>query len=358
MLVNNNIMSTMINYISNKKLAEVAMNQIVYVASPESQQIHAWEMSSEGDLTLLQILNTPGNGHTMVIRPQKTHLYVGIRPQFGVVTYKINKNGMLIEEAISSLPCSPTHLSTDLKGTHLYCSSYNGSCVTFSKINKHGVASEPMKIINGLNNCHSANVDTTNRVLWVSCLKEDSIRLFNIEYNGNLTSHQPNAIYCMPGSGPRHIAFHNKGDYVYSINELHSSVNIIEINTEEGIPIIRETIDIMPADFNGTRWASDIHVTSDSSRLYCCDRTANMIMGFNISKNGRTLSLIDYYHTEKQPRSFSIDASNRFLVIAGQKSNKIAVHKIDQYSGKLTMLASYAVGYGPVWVEVLHRSGS
>lgn len=42
------------------------MKQVVYVASPDSQQIHVWQLDSAGALTLLQQVEVPGraaDGH-------------------------------------------------------------------------------------------------------------------------------------------------------------------------------------------------------------------------------------------------------------------------------------------------------
>ena len=36
------------------------MKQVVYVASPDSQQIHVWQLGSTGELTLLQTVEVPG----------------------------------------------------------------------------------------------------------------------------------------------------------------------------------------------------------------------------------------------------------------------------------------------------------
>lgn len=36
------------------------MKQTVYIASPESQQIHVWNLNHEGALTLTQVVDVPG----------------------------------------------------------------------------------------------------------------------------------------------------------------------------------------------------------------------------------------------------------------------------------------------------------
>lgn len=333
------------------------MKQIVYVANPESQQIHVWQMNNQGALTLLQVVDTPGQGQPMVIHPMKTHLYIGVHPVYGVVSYRIDEQGMLTKIGIVPLPSKPTYLTTNLQGEAetLYCVSYSGNCLNVSPIDKHGIAGPPAQTLEGLTNCHSANVDTTNRVLWVPCLKEDRIRLYHISKAGRLIPCSPAAINSVTGAGPRHMAFHPGGDYAYVINEINSTVNVIAIGSAGAGLRIVQTLDIMPADFNGTRWAADIHLTPNGRWLYCCDRTANILSQFVVLKNGGTLNLIGHHMTETQPRGFDIDIQGRFLIVAGQKSHHITVYSITPHTGELTLLKRYKVGQGPMWVSILAR---
>ncbi|VFT70337.1 6-phosphogluconolactonase [Escherichia coli] len=54
----------------------------VYIASPESQQIHVWNLNHEGALTLTQVVDVPGQVQPMVVSPDKRYLYVGVRLSF------------------------------------------------------------------------------------------------------------------------------------------------------------------------------------------------------------------------------------------------------------------------------------
>lgn len=331
------------------------MKHIVYVASPESQQIHIWQMDDQGALTLLQVVDTPGQGGPMAIHPANTHLYIGVRPAFGVVSYRIDERGLLTEAGMAPLPGGPTQLTTDLQGTTLYSVSYSGSCLSVSPIDEQGIVGAPQQTLEGLTHCHSANVDTTHQVLWVPCLQEDRIRRYGIGAAGRLTPLTPAALDSVAGAGPRHMAFHHGGDYAYAINELSGTVNVIAIDAAGAGPRIVQTLDIMPAGFSDTRWAADIHITPNGRWLYCCDRTASVISRFAVTEDGSVLRLLGHQATETQPRGFNIDSQGRFLVAAGQKSHHIAVYAIEGQSGELAPLARYAVGQGAMWVSILAR---
>lgn len=81
------------------------MKQTVYTASPESQQIHVWSLNHEGTLTLVQVVDVPGQVQPMVVSPDKRYLYVGVRPEFRVLAYRIAPDdGALTFAAESALP--------------------------------------------------------------------------------------------------------------------------------------------------------------------------------------------------------------------------------------------------------------
>ncbi|AKZ65806.1 6-phosphogluconolactonase [Candidatus Palibaumannia cicadellinicola] len=330
------------------------MKTFVYVSSPESKNIHVFKMDTSGILKLLQVVNTPGIGQPMIIHPAKTHLYLGVRPVCSIISYSINNNnGLLHEENTSLLPStlSPTHLTTDLSGRTLYCTSYNGSCLSVSQINENGIASKPIQIIDSLINCHSSNIDTNNKVVWVPCLTEDRIRLFYREKTGTLTPCSPEAVHNNDGTGPRHMVFHHSGRYAYVINELNSSVTIY--SNAGNFPCILKTINFMPDLFYGVRWAADIHITPDGKWLYCSDRSASIIACFSVSDDGSKLHLIGHHNTEKQPRGFNIDATGSYLIVSGQKSNHITVYSINKTNGFLNILSRNLVGKGPIFVVIL-----
>lgn len=97
------------------------MKQTVYTASPESQQIHVWSLEADGKLTLVQVVDAPGQVQPMVVSPNKEYLYVGVRPEFRVLAYRITPdNGALTFAGEAALPGSPTHISTDHHGRFVF----------------------------------------------------------------------------------------------------------------------------------------------------------------------------------------------------------------------------------------------
>ncbi|WP_130099055.1 6-phosphogluconolactonase [Siccibacter turicensis] len=328
------------------------MKQTVYTASPESQQIHVWRLEEQGDLTLLQVVDVPGQVQPMVISPDKRFLYVGVRPEFRVIAYRISpEDGILAEAGHSALPGSPTHISTDHSGKFLFCGSYNAGCVSVTRLND-GLPGEIVAVVEGLEGCHSANISPDNRTLWVPALKQDRICLFTLGEDGSLSPQTPPEVTTVEGAGPRHMAFHPNQKYAYCVNELNGSVDVWQLSNAHGNIECVQTLDIMPPDFTDTRWAADIHITPDGRHLYTCDRTASILTVFSISVDGSVLALEGFQPTETQPRGFNIDSTGKYLIAAGQKSHHIAVYAIEGAQGLLSEKGRYAVGQGPMWVVV------
>ncbi|WP_039055172.1 6-phosphogluconolactonase [Enterobacter sp. Bisph1] len=328
------------------------MKQTVYTASPESQQIHVWRLNSEGTLTLVQVVDVPGQVQPMVVSPDKRYLYVGVRPEFRVLAYRIAPDdGALTFAAESSLPGSPTHISTDRSGRFLFSASYNAGNVSVVRLND-GLPGEIVDVAEGLEGCHSANISPDNRTLWTPALKQDRICLFNLGDEGKLTAQEPAEVATVEGAGPRHMVFHPNQRFAYCVNELNGSVDVWQLSDAHGNIECIQTLDMMPADFSDTRWAADIHITPDGRHLYTCDRTASIITVFSVSEDGSVLAIEGFQPTETQPRGFNIDNRGQYLIAAGQKSHHISVYEIAGKQGLLTEKSRYAVGQGPMWVVV------
>ncbi|MBU9832833.1 6-phosphogluconolactonase [Rahnella sp. FC061912-K] len=329
------------------------MKQVVYVASPDSQQIHAFRLEDKGELSLLQTVEVPGQVQPMVIHPDGHRMYVGVRPAFGVLTYRIDHEGKLEEASMAPLPGSPTHLGIDLQGRFVFSASYSFNNVSIHPLDEQGHALAPTQVLENIQAPHSANIDPTNQLLMIPALKEDRIRQFDFSQQGEATPHDSAELRTVEGAGPRHMAFHPNHHFAYCVNELNSSVDVYQKDVTSGEYRQVQTLGIMPADFTGTCWAADLHITPDGKFLYASDRTASLISVMTVSEDGSELTLAGHHATQTQPRGFNIDHSGQFVITAGQKSDAIEVAKIDPANGQLTTLKTYPVGKGPMWVSIL-----
>ena len=54
----------------------------------------------------------------------------------------------------------------------------------------------------------------------------------------------------------------------------------------------------------------------------------------------------------------NITPDGKFVYAAGQGSGKLAAYRLDSKTGKLTRFATYEVGKGPAWVQVVSLSSN
>lgn len=336
------------------------MIQTVYVSSPNNQKIYVWRLDSfKSKLELMQVINTFGNAQPIGVHPNKKFLYTGVRPNFGITTYAINKEGLLSKIKNTKINNSPTYLVLNKQGTFLYCASYNYNTVQVISIDTLGIPNNTIQIIENLSGSHSANIDNSKTLLWIPCLLEHSIRLFNIHKSkGILIPNNPNYIITNPLSSPRHMAFHNIDNYAYIINELNGTIDVIKYNLKKTIDqfVLIQTIHILPNKKAQQFWSADIHITPDNNWLYCTDRFFHTISSFQILSENKKLKFVDYKYTEQQPRDFEIDSTGQFLIVAGQKSNHISLYSINFKNGKLDLISRYASGNNPSWVTIISHT--
>ncbi len=140
-----------------------------------------------------------------------------------------------------------------------------------------------------------------------------------------------------PGAGPRHLAFHPNGKFVYIINELNSTMTSCSYDSETGQ--LREvmTVSTLPDGFEGTNSCADVHVSPDGRFVYGSNRGHESIAIFKTDASIGNIENVGYQNVKgKTPRNFTIEPTGKFLLVANQNSNNIVVFSIDEETGLLT----------------------
>ncbi|QFQ32466.1 6-phosphogluconolactonase [Buchnera aphidicola (Aphis fabae)] len=331
------------------------MKQIIYISNSESQNIEVWNLCQNGNMKLIQKVNTHGQVQPINFIKDKNILYAGVRPENRIVTYTIKKDGTLEKKCESYIPGSPNYISFNSNKKFLFCSSYHTNSLSVIPLNEDGIPKEPIQIIYDIKGCHAALFNIKYNILFVTSLKEDYIYLYHLTKHGILKNTEQKFIQTKFNSGPRHITFHPNEDFVYTINELNGTIDVWEIYIQKNTPKVKNIQNISIVEnhtVSNKYWSSDIHLTSCGNFLYVSDRILNSISLFYINQNNGKLSFIKIYTTEIQPRTFCIDFNNKYIIVAGQKSNKFTVYSINEKTGYLKKLNTYSTGKEPLWTLV------
>jgi 6-phosphogluconolactonase len=105
-----------------------------------------------------------------------------------------------------------------------------------------------------------------------------------------------------------------------------------------------QTITTLPDGYTARNTCSQIHLRSSRQFLYVVNRGHNSIAGFAVDPATGRLTAIGRVPTEAVPSAFGLDPAGRFVFAAGSASGRLASYRINQETGALTPLTTYARG--------------
>ncbi len=148
-----------------------------------------------------------------------------------------------------------------------------------------------------------------------------------------LLPENPQRLKMDPGAGPRHMAFHPDGKWIYVVNELNSTVTLVKKNAsgefEKG-----PSFTCLPADYEGPNYCADIRISSDGRFVYASNRGHNSIAIFKTNEETGILEPIGHQTTcGDWPRNFILSPDQNHLLVANQNSDNIVSFKRDIMTG-------------------------
>lgn len=181
---------------------------------------------------------------------------------------------------------------------------------------------------------HSSIVSADQQFLVVADLGIDQLVVYKIQDQGLERAH---AVVLPPASGPRHLAFHPHGHFLYCANELDNQIMVFHFTPENGqLDLIQSYLSI-PADFTARSYIAEITISQDGLFLYASHRGHNSIAVFAINQQDGQLKCLDFTSTQGDfPRHFAISPDQKWLLVANQNSDDLVVYQRDLSSGLLT----------------------
>ena len=309
-------------------MADTMPDTVVYVSNAASKEIYVLAMNREsGDLSLLDKVPVPGTDKPslasmpMAVSPDHRFIYAALRSDtFPASTFAIDRaSGRLTHLATTPLQDSMAYIITDRTGRWLLSASYPGNKLTINPIDDKGIIVEkPTQIIPNRPKSHCILVDRTNRYCYATSLGSDIVMEWKFDpATGTLSPNGLGEVHTKPGAGPRHMALHPNGRFLYLITETTDTIGAYDIDPAAGTLTELQFLDARPADFTEQPAAADLHVTPDGGFLYGSERKTSTLAGYRIDPEKGTLSPIGHFPTEKTPRGFNIDPRGRFLLSVG-----------------------------------------
>lgn len=330
---------------------------LVYVSNADSAEISVLALDeSRGTLATVQTVAAHGTVMPLAVSPDRRRLYAARRNEpWSVLAFAIDaRDGRLAPIGEAPLPQSMAHIAVDGSGRWLFSASYHGNLIAVSPIDAEGRPGAATQVIPTGPKAHAMRAAPGNRFVYATSLGGGVLMQFGFDADrGALTPLSPPTVAVRAGAGPRHLAFPPDGRFVYLLNELDASVDVLAIDPSTGALTCVQSVSTLPPGFAGEPWAAELRLTPDARFLYASERRSSTLAGFAVDATTGRLSPIGHWPTQAQPRGFAISPSGRWLIAAGQLSHAVGVHAIDAGTGMLSLCHEHAVGRNPNWVEAI-----
>jgi len=246
---------------------------------------------------------------------------------------------------VSSNGAGPTHIAVDHTGRCVFAANYGGGSIASFLADSSGKLSETVSFFQYNSDAskheraphaHRVTVSPDNRFLLVNDLGLDVIHVYRLDAaTAKLTPHDPPQWQAKTGYGPRALQFHRKGRIVYCVNELKPNINVLAWNPQRGDLTTVQDVSLVPEGYQGNAAPSDIAFDRDMRFAYVASRLDDFMATFSVSPDGR-LTMIDKSSCGgKRPRHLTVDPSGRWLLVANQDTDTIAVFSRNSTTGKL-----------------------
>jgi 6-phosphogluconolactonase len=332
---------------------------IVYVSNAQSRTISVAELDLKtGDLIPLQTVFVKGMVMPLAVTPDHRFLFAALRSEPHVVaSFAIDpQHGLLTYAGEFPLPGSMASITVDRSGHLLFGASYEGHVVSVSRITPQGEVHPAHQILATPRHPHTLQAAIDNRFAFATSLGGDVVLQFRLDIDKQvLITNKPSELTLPKGSGPRHMAFHPNGVWLFVLDELDAQVHTLQIDPVWGTLRRIASHRSLPQTFIGSPSAADIHITPDGRFLITSDRGSNTLTSLQVDASNGRLSTIGQWPSEDRPRGFKIDPSGQFVIEVGQRSGQLSVHLL-QTDGQLVHKGRWPVGQGPNWVEVVQLS--
>ena len=260
----------------------------------------------------------------------------------------------------------PCHISLDATGRMVMVANYGGGSVASFQVKDDGSLAGPVSFLQHTGSsvnperqsgphAHSFNRSPDNRFGLVCDLGLDKVFTYKIDpAAGSFASEGFAAL--PPGSGPRHLAFHPAGRFVFVNNEFLLTASTFAYTAETGGLSLVDTVSTLPPEVvDKTGYSTAETVAHPNGKVvYVSNRGHDTIAVFSCDPATGKLTLIQNAPAEGlMPRNFCLDPTGRWMIVAHQDSNSAALLKVDSASGKLEFTGRKIPVGGAVCVRFL-----
>ncbi|MDG4864472.1 lactonase family protein [Streptomyces sp. T-3] len=234
----------------------------------------------------------------------------------------------------------PTHLT--LARGHVLTANYGSGSVSWLPLNADGSIDGAGGVLQHEGagpdasrqegpHAHQVLPDPGGRWVLSVDLGTDSVRVCALQA-GELRVHDEVAL--RPGSGPRHLAFHPRGDLAYVMNELAPTLTTCRWDAETGrLEPLGET-SVLAGQVTGDAYPSEVVIAPDGRFAWTATRGQDVVSVLALDADGREPRLVTTVDCGGHwPRDLAVHPSGRFLYAANERSGEVTWFTVDQRTG-------------------------
>jgi 6-phosphogluconolactonase len=245
------------------------------------------------------------------------------------------------------------HCAIDHTGRVLISADYGGGSAASFKVtdgklsplvwSEHYTVHGPNPDRQEAAHAHFASFSPDNRFAYVNDLGGDMIHIYTFSTEtAELKS--AGAYHSVPGAGPRTLHFHPNGHTAYCMNEMASSVDVLKWNKATGNFTRVATVHLLPPnaplpdpkDAPQGNTGCDTVITKDGCFVYFANRGTDFLYSFKCDPATGALTPMERTSTGgKTPRNFTLDPTERWMLVADQNSSNLAIFARNPATGKL-----------------------
>jgi 6-phosphogluconolactonase len=333
-----------------------AGRQRVFIGSHGDNGILKYDWNSEtGELTAAGVAaEVPkvawlafSHGNDFVYSASELDTFEG-KPTGEVASFRQVGGELQPLSARNSAGTGTCHVAPDHTGRMLLAADYTGASAASFRIEdgklseavwtEHYTEHGPNPERQPTAHAHFASFSPDNRFAYFNDLGGDSIHIYKPDVATAQMTHA--GIYrAKPGSGPRTLHFHPNGRTAYSMNEMACAVDVLDWHRDDGGLTFVDSVDLLPADYKPSGVAPtgcDTVITRDGRFIYFANRGDNFLYAFKADfATGKLTPMKRSNCGGKTPRNFTLDPTERWMLVANQDSNLISVFKRNPETGEL-----------------------
>ena len=327
--------------------------QRVFVASSTPNGILAYDWDPvSGELSQVGVAAkidrvawiTFSPGHKYLFAASEVNSFEG-KPTGGVISFRVHNGELQQLSTRNSISKGTTNVGVDHTGKVLIAADYmGGSAASFpidegklgpiawsERYTGHGPNLDRQQSAHA----HYPSYSPDNRFAYMNDLGADCIHIYRLDTATAMLT-PAGTYHSKPGAGPRTLHFHPNRRTAYSINELDSTVDVLAWNKKDGSLTLVKSIDLLPADYHGPTGACDTVISRDGRSVYFANRIDDFIYSFSADPKTGALTPIGRGNCGgKMPRNFTLDPTERWMLVANQTSNLLSVFVRNRETGVL-----------------------